>query len=221
MLPRPGLERAKTLLGPGQEAIEIAQEKVAQEQARGESVRLTLEQQREELLQQKVALNNQIAQIQIEHRKIRYKLKENVLTSPVDGSIVNLKIRNLGQTVTASETIATIAPTHSPLVLKAQVLPQDIGKLALGQAVKIRVTAYPYPDYGTLDGTVTAISPDVLPQEDKPHYEVTVKPDQSFFERGGKRYPLKSGMEARADIVTKEETLLSFILKKARLMTDI
>ena len=38
---------------------------------------------------------------------------------------------------------------------------------------------------------------------------------------GGKACVLKSGMEAKTDIITKEETILQFFLRKARLLVDI
>ncbi|MEO0489801.1 MAG: hypothetical protein AAFZ49_09620 [Cyanobacteria bacterium J06659_2] len=57
----------------------------------------------------------------------------------------------------------------------------------MGQLVQIRISACPYPDYGTLPGTVQTISPDIVnPQatamtvassaslgEQSGHFEVT------------------------------------------------
>jgi hypothetical protein len=41
--------------------------------------------------------------------------------------------------------------------VKARIAVHDIGKVKLGQAVIMRVSAYAYPDYGTLKGKVTAM----------------------------------------------------------------
>jgi hypothetical protein len=48
-------------------------------------------------------------------------------------------------------------------------------------------------------------------------YEVTIAPDTLQLNRGGKTCQIRSGMDGRADIISKEETILQFILRKARL----
>jgi multidrug efflux pump subunit AcrA (membrane-fusion protein) len=111
---------------------------------------------------------------------------------------------------------------------------KDISKLELDQHVKMRVSACPYPDYGTLSGVVSRISKDTT----KPGaasseasaqaavavpavYEVTVKPDSDVFGRGGKQCTLQMGMDRRTDIITKEETVLQFFLRKTKLIADV
>jgi HlyD family secretion protein len=90
----------------------------------------------------------------------------------------------------------------------------------------MRITAYPYPDYGVLQGKVQAIAPDVtIPRDGNTtgfsYYEVTIQPDQAFLTRDNRQYPIQAGMEVRADIVSRQETLLQFLLRKARLWTDL
>jgi HlyD family type I secretion membrane fusion protein len=108
--------------------------------------------------------------------------------------------------------------------------------------VQLRFSAYPYPDYGTLKGAVRAIAPDaVLPQNNSAsgnpsapasirsnsdggmgaYYEVTIQLDKPYFVKAGRQYPTQPGMEATADILSKEDTILKFILRKARLLTDL
>jgi HlyD family secretion protein len=41
------------------------------------------------------------------------------------------------------------------------------------------------------------------------------------FGNGDRQCYIQSGMEAKADIISKEETALQFILRKARLITDL
>ncbi|MBD2003320.1 MULTISPECIES: hypothetical protein [Cyanophyceae] len=94
----------------------------------------------------------------------------------------------------------------------------------------MRVSAYPYPDYGTLKGKVSAITPDATaPQSNEttisgavlPFYEVTIQPLKTELNKGARQYTLQPGMEMTADIISREETVLTFILRKARLITDL
>lgn len=108
----------------------------------------------------------------------------------------------------------------APFQVKARVSPSDIGRLSEGQHVHVRVSACPYPDYGTLKGVVSQISEDTTSFYGSTFYEVTVEPDNTFLGRGNAHCPLRTGMEGRADIIVAEETVLKFLIRKTRLFTD-
>lgn len=50
-----------------------------------------------------------------------------------------------------------------------------------------------------------------------PYYEVTIQPEQAYLVKSDRQYPLQSGMEVTADIISREETVLTFILRRTRL----
>ncbi|MBH8554788.1 hypothetical protein I8751_21005 [Nostocaceae cyanobacterium CENA357] len=91
--------------------------------------------------------------------------------------------------------------------------------------------------YGTLSGRVKDISPDaiftisytnILPTPDVKSnnaktgtYEVTIQPESRELTAGKQKCTLQLGMEGRADIISRQETVLKFILRKARLLTDL
>ncbi len=109
--------------------------------------------------------------------------------------------------------------------------------------VQLRFSAYPYPDYGTLKGAVRAIAPDAITSQGSgtgassqdsgtgassqssgtgaSSYEVTIQPERSYLVKGSQQYPIQSGMEVTADIISREETVLTFMLRRARLLTDL
>ena len=78
-------------------------------------------------------------------------------------------------------------------------------------------------------GAVQSISADAMKSSDAtsnsstitPYYEVTINPEKPYLVKNERQYPIQSGMEATADIISREETVLSFILRKARLLTDL
>lgn len=239
------LERVKAALNPSAAQVAIAAERIAQESAKGESTLATLNKERESLLQRKVELQNQINRDTRDLQQIGIELNKAVVRTPVDGIILKLELRNTGQVVRPGEAIAQIAPSNTPIVVKARIAAQDIGKVKVCKPEKVsgctqgkaqlRISAYPYPDYGTLKGAVRAIAPDAItPQSNNasasgatsvaasaPYYEVTIEPEQAYLVRGGRQYPIQPGMEVTADIISKEETVLTFILRKARLLTDL
>jgi HlyD family type I secretion membrane fusion protein len=224
------LEQVQVALNPSTAAIAAAQERIAQEQARGSATLAALGRERESLVQRLIQVQNQINKNQSDLQQANIALGKSIIRASVDGIILNLNLRNSGQVVRSGEAIAQIAPANIPFVVNAYVTAQDIGKVEVGQAAQLRVSAYPYPDYGTLKGTVSTIAPDATSPkngEARPtsgtaaYYQVTITPEHPYLVRSDRQYPIQAGMEVRADIISREETVLSFVLRKARLITDL
>ncbi|WP_377480992.1 MAG: HlyD family efflux transporter periplasmic adaptor subunit [Microcoleus anatoxicus] len=194
------------------------------------------------LLVKRSSIQQQLIQAQKELNQVELKLKYSVVRSPADGTILKVELQHPGQTVQAGSAIAQIVPSDVPLIVKAKVTSQDIARIQIGQPVQMRISALPFPDYGTLKGTVSEIAPDAIAPQNPAnnsggsYYEVSIKPDKTYLTRiesasgnflGGsqanepRQYAIQSGMEGRADIITGQETVLTFVLRKARLMTDM
>ncbi len=239
------LERTQAALNPSTASVAIATEQIAQARARGESTLATLNKERESLLQRQVEIQNQINRDTRELQQLEIELSKTVIRSPASGTILKLALRNPSQVVRPGDAIAQIAPNNASLVIKARVAAQDIGKVKVCKLekvrdcaegkVQLRVSAYPYPDYGTLKGAVKAIAPDsITSQSNTPsvagaiatgaadsYYEITIQPERPYLVKDNRQYPIQPGMEATADIIAKEETVLTFMLRRTRLLTDL
>jgi multidrug efflux pump subunit AcrA (membrane-fusion protein) len=229
--------RALTTVNPSNAVLAIANEKIAQERASGEVSLARLNQEQKSLLQRKVEINSSINTAQKDLKQVSTELQKTVIRTSEAGTILKLELRNTGQVVRAGDAIAQISPNHAPLVVKARIAAADISKVRVCKAVQVtectegkaimRVSAYPYPDYGTLNGAVRAITADAItPQTNSniasvPYYEVTIQPDRLNLIKGNQSYPIQPGMEVTADMISKEETVMTFILRKARLLTDL
>jgi len=180
----------------------------------------------------------QINSAQKDIKQLEKELQNTVIRAAETGTILKLELRNSGQVVRPGEPIAQIAPSHAALVVKARISAVDISNIKVCKAGKIadcqqgkvqmRVSAYPYPDYGTLKGAVRAITADAItPQNNNtntqvaPYYELTIEPEKIDLQKGNQSYPIQPGMEIAADIICQEESVLTFILRKARLLTDL
>ena len=224
------LKRTQAYLYPSKAEIAIAESNILQEQARGKAGMATLNREREALVQQRIKISQQLKQDNHELNQVEIDLSQTNITATVDGIISQLALRNTNQTVRIGEQVAEIVPSNAPLQIKAKVAPKDIGKLQLNQEVQMRVSACPYPDYGTLKGKVNKISADAISPKTNSHesakamrtfYEVTIEPDSIILGKSNNQCTLQLGMEGRADIITREETVLKFLLRKARLITDL
>ncbi|MEH2356585.1 HlyD family efflux transporter periplasmic adaptor subunit, partial [Nostoc sp.] len=226
------LKKAKTTLN-SIAGVAIARERIAQEKARGEATLSRLQQEREQLIQRRTELENQLNSYQKELKQIEIELQNIIIRASASGTIAQLNLRNVSQVISSGQMIAQIAPSEAPLEIKADIPAEEISKIRLGQKVYMRVSACPYPDYGSLQGTVNSISPDAIePQSNfnssnsslgmrgisqAASYKVNIKPENYVLKIVGKECAIQLGMEGSADIISKEETVLQFILRKARL----
>lgn len=228
------LERVQTGLNPDRSSIAQSQENLAQVAARGDSTVAALERQRASLVQQQAEIRQRLVREEQELKQLVHDADDRTIRAPLAGNLLQLNLRNEGQVVRPGEVIAQIFPADAELVIKAQVMPQDIGKVEVGQAVSMRVSAYSYADYGTLKGTVVAIasdtaassqgsgSPGGAPGQAAPaSFEITIRPEQDFLLKGDRPHKITPGMEIQADIVAKEETVLTLMLRKARLLSGV
>lgn len=233
-------QRTIAALNPSNAEVAIAESRIAQEKASGEVNFATIDKERKALSQQRIEIHKQLERDRRELQQVEIDLRQTSITATADGIISKLNLRNSGQTVRPGEEIAQIVPSDAPIVIKAAVASEDKSKLKEGQNVLMRVSACPYPDYGTLKGKVKAISPDAfVPQANGAttvasttatsqkaavagaFYEVTVEPESLGLYNGKKKCSIQLGMEGRADIISKEETVLQFFLRKARLIADL
>lgn len=173
------------------------------------------------------SMEEQLNNTQSQFYQVSQMLDNAVIRTPVSGRILKLELQSIGQQIKSGQQVAQILPTNTSMLVKARVAVQDIANVQMGQTVQLRISAYPYPDYGILQGKVTSISADAITPQNSgteptsPYYEVIVEPEKSFLVKSDRYYPLQPGMEVTANIISKQETFLSFILRKARLSTNL
>ena len=93
---------------------------------------------------------------------------------------------------------------------------QDSGFLKLGMPVKVKFDAYPFQEYGIVQGKVTWISPDSkitqTPQGNIENYELEITLDQQYVENGNKRISLGAGQTANAEVIIRQRRVIDFVL---------
>lgn len=229
--------RALAGVNPSGAIVSMATQKIAQERAASVSGLARLNQERQSLLQRKIEVNSLINNARKELKQVETELQKTKIRATEAGTILKLELRNSSQVVRPGEALAQISPSNAPLIIKARVASDDVSKVKVCKTknvvdcqegkVHMRVSAYSYPDYGTLKGAVRGITADAITPQNNgdtpvaPYYEVTIEAEKLYLERGSQQYPIQPGMEITADIISKEETVLTFILRKARLLTDL
>ena len=142
------------------------------------------------------------------------RLDRNIVRTPVAGLINKLNITTIGAVVRPSEVLLEITPSDQRIVIQTRANPNDRANLHRGLPARVRIGAYDYATYGTIEGHVTEVSADTLTDErGNRYYRVNVEVDASTL-LSGIRQPglLVPGMAASADITVGKRTILSYIL---------
>jgi adhesin transport system membrane fusion protein len=147
------------------------------------------------------------------------QLKHTVVASPMDGVVRNIRITTRGGVARPGEEIMQIVPIEDDLLIEAKVKPADIAFVKPGLPTTIKLDAYDYTIYGSLQGTVSYISADTMSDESRAmnepaYYRVQVKTKASDIARHApKRIEILPGMTASVEIRTGSNTVWKYLTK--------
>lgn len=162
-------------------------------------------------------LNNVVAE-QGELRESLPRLQERVsrtvIRAPMEGIVSRLNFRTAGGFVNTGDVILELVPTGEALIIEARIMPQDISRIRLDDAVRIRLSAYDSAKYGTVDGRVIQISPDAVVDEaaqGASHYLVDVAIIGDLVLETGESVTFIPGMTATVDVLSGKRSVMEYI----------
>lgn len=137
--------------------------------------------------------------------------------SPVKGIVKNIEVNTVGGVIPPNGVLMTLVPIDDQMLVEAQISPRDVAFIHPGQKAKVKITAYDYSIYGSLDGEVTTISPDTIQDEvrrDVYYYRVKIKTNANYLEnKHHEKFYIFPGMIATVDIKTGNKSILDYLLK--------
>ena len=152
-----------------------------------------------------------------ELRMAQDQLNRTVIVAPMRGVVNNLAVTTIGGVVRPGEEIFQIIPLDDELFVEAQVRPEDIANVRTGQEANIKLSAYDYTIYGTLNATVDFISADTFKDERRPdippYYKVTLRVDLSDLTDRQREIEIRPGMQATVELHTGGKTVLQYLTK--------
>ena len=139
------------------------------------------------------------------------RVKQATLKSPVNGRISRLFYNTVGGVIQPGKEVLEVVPSDDALVLETKVEIKDIAFLRPNQPAIVKLTAYDYTIYGTLDAKVEGIAANsTVDEKGNAYYIVRVRTNKTSL---GKGLPIIPGMIAQVDILTGKKTVLSYLLK--------
>lgn len=130
---------------------------------------------------------------------------QHVLRAPVAGKLSFAGIVQQNQNVMANQEVFIINPGNTDFFGEVQIPQYNMGKIRKGERTLVKLRSYPFEQYGMIRGRLTYIS-------DAAYRDSVFVAKVSFehFENKDTEHKivLKNGMQADAEIITEESSLL-------------
>lgn len=154
-------------------------------------------------------------------KNINININDCIVKSPTDGVVNMLAQVNRGDLLQSGVEISTIIPSDtSKYKILLTLSNGDIASIKVGKNIKYHFTALPYQEYGYLNGAITKISADSVVDSNKgiSYYnaEASVQ-NKSLYNRKKEKGEIKTGMTCEAQIITRKEKVLYYLLEKVNL----
>ncbi len=151
------------------------------------------------------------------------RVRRTEIRAPISGTVNRVLVATVGGTVRPGEPLVEIVPKDDTLVVEANVRPADIAFIHPGQRATVKLTAYDYSVYGTLDGTVERIGADAIVNErtGESHFTIRVRTSASALKaQDGSPLPIGAGMVALVDVLGHKRSVLSYLLTPVSKLSD-
>jgi len=147
------------------------------------------------------------------HRAIGEWELRYLLISPVEGLLSYNEVWQTSQYVqTGDPVFSVVTADPGEIIGKVRIPLEGAGKVRVGQRVNIRLTGYPYLEYGFLTGNVAAVA--LVPREDT--YAVTVWLPQELRTSYQKELEFTGELAGIAEIITDEQSFTVRLLSPLR-----
>ncbi len=192
---------------------EVRQAEQAYQSAQTTVARLGSQRQSEiltDLTKRREELTKTVGQLE----QARVRRGEEIIQSPVTGTVYSVKVTTGGSPVQTGEELLSILPKDEDLLLEVKVLNRDIGFVSKGMKAKVKIATFPYQEFGTIEGTVVAVSPNAITDKDLGLvFPTRIKLNQHSILVRGQNVELETGMAATGEIVLRQKSILSFLLE--------
>lgn len=142
------------------------------------------------------------------------RVLRTTINAPITGTIYQMAVHTEGGVITGGETLMLIVPEGDDLVLQAQVSPNDIDEVTIGQQARVRFPSFNSRTTPEIFGEVQQISADISRTDanSPPFYAVRlILTARELAKLGDNK--LKPGMNAEAYIQTTARSPMSYLLK--------
>ncbi len=141
-----------------------------------------------------------------------------VLRSPCDAVVHEIAAFQEGSAIREAEALISLVPLHVAIEAEVDIDPKDIGLVKLNDEARIKLDAFPFQRYGTLDGKVRFISEDTFQRQsgngqasNQTYYRARVVVS-GLLDETPKNFRLVPGMRLKAEIKVGKRRIIEYLI---------
>jgi membrane fusion protein len=142
------------------------------------------------------------------------------VTSPCQGTVVTLHVKNTGAVVHEGDLLAEVVCAGERLQAELQLPERGMALVRVGQPVKLLYDAFPYERYGVHFGTLRWLSPASTVGPRGATFRALADLDAVSVGVEGQRRPVLPGMTGRAAVVVGRRSLVSYAIEPLRQLRE-
>jgi len=150
------------------------------------------------------------------------RLRDLTVTATADGIVQDLRVVNIGQSISPLEPLMSIVPVSERLIIEARVPNDDIGQVHLGQSSRVKVRTYDFLTYGTLEGEVVRIAADASIDErtGQLFYVTEIRTTKDYLGASPGQQPVTPGMLVDVEMQTGQKSILAYLTDRILATAD-
>jgi multidrug efflux pump subunit AcrA (membrane-fusion protein) len=161
--------------------------------------------QQENELEQRIRENVKRLQGQIEIWEQQYVIK-----SPEDGNISFFKFWKENQYINSGEAMVMIVPPLQHYIARSALPVYGAGKVKTGQKVLIKLSSFPFQEFGMIKGSVESVSSVALDTA----YSMQIKLSHGLLTTTNKNIPAQPQFSGIAEVITNDKNVLERLFEK-------
>jgi hemolysin D len=135
------------------------------------------------------------------------------IVAPAHGIIQQLATHTIGSVVATGQQLMVIVPTEGGVEVEAWIENKDVGFIRKGLPAVLKIDTFPFTRYGTISGTVMAISPDAVTLESAGLvYAARVELARPTIDADGETITLAPGMAVVVEVHLGRRRVIEFFL---------
>lgn len=145
-------------------------------------------------------------------------LEHTQVRSPADGYVLNLTQFTEGGVVGSGESMLDVVPVDSPLIIVAQVRPQDVHAIHRGMKALVTLTAYNTRTTPRVNADVIGVSADATVDQHtgKSYFNAELRLPPVELKRLPADVKLYPGMPAQVAVITGSRTIMDYLVQPLR-----
>lgn len=149
-------------------------------------------------------LEGQLASDRVLATRLAYEMERRTIRAPIAGRIGEISPVREGSMVQQGDRLASVVPPGA-LKIVADYAPAALGRIRAGQAARVRLDGFPWPQYGTIPALVTSVADE--PRDGRIRVELGMTPDPTSG------IPRQHGLTCAVDVEVERASPAALVLR--------